>query len=99
MSIELIRLVGAGNDDCTRRLTTASWNLSAGYVLAGYNGATNKQWGSGMRFLNITIPKGSTIDEAHFTVRCLNSYAGNSVNSRISAEDVDNPPAFMSGLS
>ncbi len=94
MSIEFIRLVGAVNDDCARRLTTSYWNLSSAYVVAGYNGETNKRWGSGMRFLNITIPKGSTIDEAHLTVRCLNDYSGTVVNSRISAEDVDNPPAF-----
>jgi len=47
-----------------------------------------------MRFLNITIPKGSTINEAHLNLRALNGYAGNSVNSRISAEDVANPPVF-----
>jgi len=47
-----------------------------------------------MRFTNVTIPKGSTIDTAHLILRGRSSKSVTVVNSRISAEDVDDAPTF-----
>ena len=94
MAIELIRQVTADSDDCVRRLTTAYFSLSGEYISAGWNGAANKQWGGGMRFLNITVPKGSTIIEAHLTLVAYSDKAGTVVDTRISAEDIDDAVTF-----
>jgi len=94
MPIELIRQVVAGSDDCYRRLTTSLFSLTSEYLAVGYNGESNKQWGGGMRFVNITIPKGSTILTAKLTFQCYASDAAAGVNTRISAEDVDDPATF-----
>ena len=87
--------VAAGADDCVRRLTpsffSATW--AAGYV--GYVNASIYQWGAAFRFTNITIPQGSAIGAGtNLTFQALGSYAGVAVNTRISAEDVDNPGDF-----
>jgi len=84
----------AGSDDCYRRLTTAIWSLSSEYLAVGYNGAANKQWGVGMRFVNVTIPKGSTILTAKLTLQAYASDSNGGVNTRISAEAVDDPATF-----
>lgn len=94
MSIELIRQVGAGSDDCIRRLNTSYWSLTSAYVAAGWNGATNKQWGSGLRFTDITIPKDSTILTAYLTFKAHATREGTTVKTRISAEAVDDAVTF-----
>ncbi len=86
--------VGASTDDCFRRLTTASFSLTGGTLAVGAFSATIYQQGAGMRFLNVTIPQGSTIDVAYLTLRCGFASSGTAVNSRISAEDVDDAPTF-----
>ena len=84
----------AGSDDCHRRLVTSLWDLTAEYLIVGYNGATNTQWGSGMRFVNITIPKGATMLTANLTLQAYAADSDAGVNSRISAEAVDDPVTF-----
>ena len=86
--------VGASTDDAFRRLVADYWGLSFNYLIAGADSAANYQYGCGMRFLNITIPQGSTIDEAYFTLRSAFTSIGNVVNTRISAEDVDDAATF-----
>jgi len=86
--------VAGGTDDCYRRLTNSIWSLTSEYMAAGYNGATNKQWGSGMRFTGIAIPNGATILSAFLTLRANASNGSVVARSRISAEQVDDAPTF-----
>ena len=87
--------VAASTDDCWRRLNADYWPaLNVEYLAAGYNGVANKQWGAGMRFAGITIPKGSTILTAKLTLQAYESDTGTICNTRISAEAVDDAITF-----
>ena len=50
--------------------------------------------GSGMRFLNITIPAWATIDTAQLIITAQSSQSGTTVKSRIRAEANINPATF-----
>ena len=87
--------VGTSTDDTWRRLEPLAFNLAETNDPAG--AATDepiKQYGCGMRFTNITIPKGASITEAYLTLRADVSEDGATCNTRISAEDVDDAPTF-----
>jgi len=86
--------VGASSDDCHRRLVSSRWSLVNTGQYVGANRLEDYQLGGGMRFTNITIPQGATIITAHLTVRCNITRTGTTVNSRISAEAVDDAPTF-----
>jgi len=89
------RQVNASTDDAVRRLEhTSFWNITWPHCWAGAFDNWDYRYGSGMRFTNITIPKGATITEAHLTLRCASALSGATVNTRISAEDVDDAPTF-----
>ncbi|MBA7583291.1 hypothetical protein ES708_25232 [subsurface metagenome] len=91
---EIERQVVASSDDCHRRLTTSVWNLTHKRLITGAVNGTAKQLGNGMRFTNITIGKGATINQAYLTFRCSGTEGGQTVRTRISAEDVDDAPTF-----
>ncbi|GAJ15416.1 unnamed protein product, partial [marine sediment metagenome] len=93
IKIDPIWEVGASSDDAHRELGTGEWSLTYSGVVAGANTATWR-YGCGMRFTNITIPRASTIDQAYLTLRAILSKSANDVNTRISAEDVDDAPTF-----
>lgn len=83
------------SDDCIRILDDPLWALAAAIQYAGRNtNVAGDKNGGGMRFLNVTIPKGATIDEAYLTLRCSSSRSGVTVKTRISAEAVDNALTF-----
>ena len=86
--------VTASADDCSRRLDTSFFSLTNAYASAGHVAGSSSQWGCGMRFMAITIPKGSTILEAYLTLRADASVSGANANTRISAEDVDDAVTF-----
>ncbi len=86
--------VGAGSDDCHRRLTPSSWDLDFTEQLAGATTYDLYKEGGGMRFINITIPKDYTIDTAYLTLRAAYERSGTVCNSRISAEAIDDAPTF-----
>ena len=88
--------VGASTDDCVRRLGDDWWLITYVWELAGGHTYTwDCQSGVGMRFTNVTIPQGSTIDQAYLTLRCSYSdFTGANCRTRISAEDVDDAPTF-----
>ncbi len=88
------RQVVASTDDTFRRLHTSYWALTFAHCYAGGQSTVNWQNGSGMRFLNITIPPDSVIDSAKLTLRCSAAAAGVVVNTRISAENIDDAPTF-----
>ena len=86
--------VGADTDDIYRRLQASVWYWGNANVGAGASGSS-WQYGSGMRFTNITIPKGSTIlNGTHLRFRAHTNGATANVNTRISAEDVDDAVTF-----
>lgn len=75
---------------------TSTWILSptdtAGYV--GRQAATVMKLGTGMRFLNVLIPKGSLINSAYITVTAKASQTTTTVNSYITGELTGTPAAF-----
>lgn len=95
MATEITRQVGAGSDDTMRRLTPSDWSLTGQRLCAGAGSQVEYyQSGCGMRFTNITILQKATIDEAYLTIYAGNSDNGTVVNTRISAEDVDDAATF-----
>ncbi len=86
--------VGASTDDAYRRITPSFWSLSHSQITAGGAAEGTIKWGAGMRFTNITIAGGSTISSAYLTLVSDINKAGVTVNTRISAEDVDNAATF-----
>ena len=93
---EITRQVSAGSDDCFRGLDPDSWSLIAlnHVVGAPYLTSRLKKRGGGLRFTNVTIPKGASITKANLIVTAYASYSDTTVNSRISAEKEDNPATF-----
>lgn len=92
---EFTRQVGIGSDDAYRRLTTTYWSFAISTFRAGAFAVDYYQGGSGARFTNITIPRGDTILEAYLTLRASDSDDGTVVNTRISAEKIDDAPTFV----
>ena len=84
----------ASADDCRRRKQTSGFDVANAQFSAGNYDATYYGYGDGGRFLNVTIPKGATITTAYLTLTADESYNGTTVNTKISAEDVDNPSDF-----
>lgn len=88
--------VSAPTDDILVKWTGAAWTVvaDAGYQEVGYYDASNLKYGGGMRFINVTIPKGAIITTAYFSLNCRTSQAANTVNSIIYGEDVDDAATF-----
>lgn len=88
--------VGASSDDCWVYYDGAAWalNLTGLGQMAGYASATELKDGGGMRFLNVTIPQGTTIDAAYLTLTCRGANAQVVINTRITGEDVDDAATF-----
>jgi len=87
--------VGASSDDCRRELTPPLWTLTGGDQPVGAWSSSEYQKGGGMRFINVAIPQGVTVTNAYISL--LEPWSGQTgvvVNSRISAERVDNAPTF-----
>ncbi|MBA7586108.1 hypothetical protein ES708_28104 [subsurface metagenome] len=87
--------VGASSDDCVCIIdgenNVLDFTLAAPVqIFSGVGYAA----GNGMRFTNITIPKGATIVTAYLLLCAYGDFTSTVVNSRISAEDVDNPSTF-----
>ena len=83
--------VGASTDDCYLQKVDGSWafytNLAE--ITPGYTSSTNLYKGGGMRFLNVTIPQGATINAANLVFTCYVAGSGTTVNTRITGNDVD----------
>jgi len=94
--VTLDRQVGAGIDDCRRYWTGAYWSFSVedGAQWAGYWSSAAYKAGGGMRFANVTIPKGATITAAYLTLQARDSHSLTTVNSCIKGEAADNAASF-----
>ncbi len=86
--------VTANSDDCGRTYALDSWSIGITEFLTGYQQVARKDWGAAARFLNITIPTGSTIDSAVLVLTSRALDALNDVNTRIRAEANINPATF-----
>lgn len=86
-------LVGADNDDC-ERWAAASFAANETDSRAGAIAGANDKYGIGLRFTNVTIPQAATISTAYLTLKAKTAQAGNTCNTKISAEDADNVGDF-----
>ncbi len=86
--------VSAGTDDCYRREEPNYWDLGYTKQWAGSESGSYYGYGGGMRFTNIIIEQGATIAEAHLIMTCRDATSDTVCNTRISAEDVDDPATF-----
>jgi len=93
MSTIITKYPGEGSDDVHRRLVTDYWSMIAALEV-GCSSVSYYQIGCGVRFLDITVPQGYTIIEAHLTLKCSYSRDAATCRSRISAEKHDNAPTF-----
>lgn len=79
-----------------------TWHLSSlddSHLMVGqYQGDNYDRLGSGMRFLNVTIPQGAIISSAYLKLTADFAYDASTVKSRISAYDVDNASSGFSDL-
>ena len=89
------RQVNANNDCVARRLTPDWFGFGSVSLFAGAYDAVNYQYGVGIRFNNIYVPQGATITEAHLSFISRASLGGVVTKTMVSAEDVDNAPAFI----
>lgn len=87
--------VGEQGDDAHRSLNPSECTINEIHLISGALGAANFQYGCGMRFQGVTIPQSSIIDTAHLQFRCETSQNQVDVESRISAEDVDDAAIFI----
>jgi len=89
--------VAASGDDCRAYYDGAAWqfgNSSIGQQV-GYYVANFYKIGGGMRFTNVTIPAGSTIDTAYLKLTCRDgALNGTIINSKLRGEQSNNAAAF-----
>jgi len=90
----LVRLVVTGNDDCLRNYISSSFFGLGSSFIAGYGSSTNRNRGSAARFLNITIPPGSTIISATLKLTGSSALSATIVNTRLRCEKNINPLTF-----
>ena len=86
--------VAASTDDAHHRLTTDWYFNTTTYLRIGYVSATDKRYRVGMRFLNITIPKGATILTAIVTLTARYSKSDTTVNCILKGELVADAATF-----
>lgn len=85
----------ASSDDCHRILEPDHWSLTSTYAGAGGAGTGAAQLGCGIRFPGVAVDQGAIIDDGtHLTLRAKYDRALTTVNSKISAEDVDSAITF-----
>lgn len=85
-------------DDVHYRENPVQWythtEIRAGDLEIGYN-----QYGAGMIFREITIPKGSTINSANITFTAERNSSGVVLRSTLCAENIDNASTFNDSAS
>ena len=86
--------VSHNSDDAYRKLTPDAYDLNLASEIAGYWKFGQEEYGSGLRFTGISIPKGSTIISANITFTAQITNADGTPRTRISGYDADNPSVF-----
>lgn len=85
--------VTASTDDVEVEYVTPIFNLTSAKWNVGYY-YTYSDLGSAGRFLNVTIPPGSTITQANLKVVANGDYIFDTVNTRLRAQSNINPATF-----
>ena len=89
--------VAASADDMTVYSSSGVWTMDAlnyGYLFAGSYSASVYQYGTGMRFLNVAIPQGATIQSAKITFKANINEAGTTCNSKFVGDKETNAATF-----
>ena len=89
--------VGTTTDNAIVRWNGSVWvcSTTADLLTGSTSDVGNYKYGNGLRFTNITIPKGSTINNGtHLTVVVSYSGSGTTVNSKIRGEATDSAATF-----
>ncbi len=86
--------VGASTDDCLYAPADGTWATTTVRFSMGYIDVSETNRSSAARFLNITIPAGSTIDGANLVLTCRSATSSVVINSRLRAEANVNPATF-----
>lgn len=86
--------VAASTDDAWYGQEEPRWELTLNRGYAGSQGAAYDRNGFGMRFQNVTIPKGATITTAYLTFKANTYLSADTCKTRISAEAVNDAPTF-----
>lgn len=84
-------------DNCHRMQIASVWYWSNDmyYISVGQSGPEGwEKRGGGIRFENITIPQGATINSAYFILQSYDNYIGSGTKSYVTGEDVDNAVEF-----
>ena len=85
----------AANTDDVRCAPTAC--ADDNYLIAGYQTSVTKDFG--VRFINVTIPKGATITSAKVTFTAIENQTGTTVNMKVRGELSATPAAFNTTVS
>lgn len=88
--------IANGNDDAFRSQDDTVGGLGNAFCRADSNAAIGSRFTTGLRFQNVTIPPGSTIDAAYVTVEGV-STAVDDPNVNIHCEASDNALDFATG--
>ncbi|MDX1404915.1 MAG: DUF6701 domain-containing protein, partial [Woeseiaceae bacterium] len=84
--------IAASSDDAEEDLSDGSISLGSS-DLELVNDGTDQE--IGLRFLNLDIPQGATIDSAYITFYAKNTSSGGTLNLTLYAEDIDDAPTFV----
>ena len=85
--------INASNNDAEERSSNGSMDLTSTDLELPYDASNSRFQVVGMRFTNVTIPQGATIENAYFTFTSDGSDSGN-VGVRIYAQDAGSTAVF-----
>lgn len=89
--------VEASEDDCMVCYLVDNWfmeGVTAIYGLTGYYNSVLRKAGNGLRWDGVTIPAGSTIDHAYFTIVSASYLSNTTVKSRIAGAKEEDPSSW-----
>ncbi|NIS88563.1 MAG: hypothetical protein GTN98_00500, partial [Woeseiaceae bacterium] len=84
--------IAASSDDAEESLSTGSTSLSSSDLELVNDGADQE---IGLRFLNLDIPQGATIDSAYVTFYAKNTSSGGPLDLTFYAEKIGDAPTFV----
>jgi len=87
--------ISASNQDCERRKVTSWFSLTTSDNTAGYYSSTYYGYGCGLLFVNVDVPKDAVITNAYIQFCARVNAAGSTVNTKISAQDIDNAGVWV----
>ena len=88
--------INALNNEASEAYSSGSWNFYLNNIdnPIGKYSSIYKQYGGGVRFPYVNVPKGATITAAYLTLTSDASRTGSTVNSKITGDAEDNAAVF-----